>query len=126
MKSIAVIGGGITGVTTAYALAKHGFAVSLFEKNHCAAKETSYSNGRQLSAQKADVWTHWSILLKGLKCMLKSDAPLLVSPKPSLNKLSWFAEFIANIPLYERNNIETFGYLRANEHDRLLSNDLED
>ncbi len=33
MKSIAVVGGGITGVTTAYALAKRGFAVTLLEKN---------------------------------------------------------------------------------------------
>ena len=33
MKNIAVIGGGITGVTTAYALVKRGFSVTLFEKN---------------------------------------------------------------------------------------------
>ena len=30
-KRIAVIGGGITGVTTAYALVKRGFHVTLFE-----------------------------------------------------------------------------------------------
>ena len=29
--------------------------------------------------------------------MLKSDAPLLVNPKPSWHKLSWFAEFIGSI-----------------------------
>jgi len=107
MKSIAVIGGGITGVTTAYALAKRGFAVTLFEKHRYAAMETSFANGGQLSASNAEVWTHWSTILKGMKWMLKSDAPLLVNPKPSWHKLSWFAEFIANIPKYRQNTVET-------------------
>lgn len=106
MKSIAVIGGGITGVTTAYTLAKRGFAVTLFEKHRYAAMETSFVNGGQLSASNAEVWTHCSTILKGLKWMLKSDAPLLVNPTPSWHKLSWFAEFIGNIPHYRRNTIE--------------------
>lgn len=100
MKSIAVVGGGITGVTSAYALAKQGFAVTLFEQNRYAAMETSFANGGQLSASNAEVWNHWSTVLKGLKWMLKNDAPLLVNPKPSWHKLSWFAEFLANIPRY--------------------------
>jgi D-amino-acid dehydrogenase len=107
MKSIAVIGGGITGVTTAYALAQRGFAVTLFEKNRYAAMETSFANGGQLSASNAEVWNHGSTILKGLKWMLKSDAPLLVHPSPSWHKLSWFAEFISNIPNYRANTIET-------------------
>ena len=106
-RSIAVIGGGITGVTTAYALAKRGFAVTLFEKNRYAAMETSFANGGQLSASNAEVWNHWSTILKGMKWMLKSDAPLLVNPKPSWHKLSWFLEFIGNIPQYERNTVES-------------------
>jgi D-amino-acid dehydrogenase len=107
MKSIAVIGGGITGVTTAYALAKRGFNVTLFEQHRYAAMETSFANGGQLSASNAEVWNHTSTILKGLKWMLKSDAPLLVNPKPSWHKISWFAEFIANIPSYRTNTIET-------------------
>ena len=107
MKSIAIIGGGITGVTTAYALAKRGFDVTLFERHRYAAMETSFANGGQLSASNAEVWTHWSTILKGLKWMLKSDAPLLVNPAPTWHKLSWFAEFIAAMPHYERNTIET-------------------
>ncbi|MEY4755652.1 MAG: hypothetical protein RJA34_550 [Pseudomonadota bacterium] len=106
-KSIAVIGGGITGVTTAYALVKRGFKVTLFEKHRYAAMETSFANGGQLSASNAEVWNHSSTILKGLKWMLKGDAPLLVNPKPSWHKLSWFAEFIANIPNYERNTVAT-------------------
>jgi D-amino-acid dehydrogenase len=115
--SIAVIGGGITGVTTAYALAKRGFNVTLFEKNRYAAMETSFANGGQLSASNAEVWNHWSTILKGMKWMLKSDAPLLVNPKPSWHKLSWFMEFILNIPHYERNTVESARLaIAAREH----------
>lgn len=117
MKRIAVIGGGITGVTTAYALSRRGFAVTLFEKARYAAMETSFANGGQLSASNAEVWTHVSTLLKGLKWMLRSDAPLLVNPRPSWHKISWFAQFIANIPHYERNTIETARLaIAAREH----------
>ncbi|MCP5287313.1 MAG: D-amino acid dehydrogenase [Burkholderiaceae bacterium] len=107
MKTIAVIGGGITGVTTAYALRQRGFDVTLFEQHRYAAMETSFANGGQLSASNAEVWTHTSTVLKGLKWMLRSDAPLLVNPRPSWHKLSWFAEFIASIPRYRHNTVAT-------------------
>lgn len=107
MKSIAVIGGGITGVTTAYALARKGYRVTLYEKHRYCAMETSFANGGQLSASNAEVWTHSSTLIKGLKWMLQSDAPLLVNPRPTWHKLSWFAEFIASIPAYRQNTVET-------------------
>ncbi len=117
MKTIAVIGGGITGVTTAYALAKRGFSVTLLEKHRYAAMETSFANGGQLSASNAEVWNHWSTIVKGLKWMLKSDAPLLVNPKPSWHKLSWFAEFIGSIPNYRKNTVETARLaIAAREH----------
>ena len=106
-KTIAVVGGGITGVTTAYALVKRGFTVTLFERHRYAAMETSFANGGQLSASNAEVWTHWSTILKGLKWMLNRNAPLLVNPAPTWHKLSWFAEFIAAMPHYERNTIAT-------------------
>ena len=107
MKHIAVIGGGITGVTTAYALARRGLQVTLLERHRYAAMETSFANGGQLSASNAEVWNHTSTVLKGLKWMLRSDAPLLVNPKPSWHKLSWFAQFIASISKYEHNTVQT-------------------
>jgi len=117
MKTIAVIGGGITGVTTAYALAKRGFAVTLLERHRYAAMETSFANGGQLSASNAEVWTHRSTLVKGLKWMLRNDAPLLVNPRPTWHKLSWFAEFIAAMPHYRANTVATARLaIAAREH----------
>ncbi|WP_332861385.1 D-amino acid dehydrogenase [Janthinobacterium svalbardensis] len=107
MKRVAVIGGGITGVTTAYALAKRGVAVTLIERHRYAAMETSYANGGQLSASHAEVWNHKATILNAVKWMARRDAPLLLHPWPSWHKLSWFAEFLAAMPDYERNTIAT-------------------
>jgi D-amino-acid dehydrogenase len=117
MTSIAIIGGGIAGVTTAYALARRGFVVTVFERHRYAAMETSFANGGQLSASNAEVWNHPSTIFKGLKWMLRNDAPLLVSPKPTWHKLSWFAEFLLNMRHYERNTIKTAELaIAAREH----------
>ena len=105
MKTIAIIGGGVTGVTTAYALAKRGFAVTLLERHRYVAMETSYANGGQLSASNAEVWNHGATVSKALKWMLRSDAPLLLNPWPTWHKLSWFAEFISAMPQYHDNTI---------------------
>ena len=106
-KSFVVVGGGITGVTTAYCLAKKGFNVTLIEKNRYPGMETSYANGGQLSASNAEVWTHPSTIIKGLKWMFKNDAPLLMNPTPTWHKLSWMTEFIAAIPRYKSNTVAT-------------------
>lgn len=117
MAHLIVIGGGITGVTSAYALSRQGHQVTLIEKHRYAGMETSHANGGQLSASNAETWTHPSTLVKGIKWMLKADAPLLVNPKPSWHKLSWFAEFAAAIPKYRDNTIATARLaIAAREH----------
>jgi D-amino-acid dehydrogenase len=107
MKNIAILGAGVTGVTTAYALQDRGFRVSIIDRQRYAAMETSFANGGQLSASNAEVWNSFATVLKGIKWMLKPDAPLLVNPKPSWHKYSWMAEFIAGIPKYRSGTIET-------------------
>jgi D-amino-acid dehydrogenase len=107
MKTIAVIGGGITGVTTAYALAKRGLDVTLYERHRYPAMETSFANGGQLSASNAEAWNHWSMVRNGLKWMWRRDAPLLLRPAASWHQLSWFAEFIGAMPRYRSTTIET-------------------
>lgn len=107
MKHYAVIGAGITGVTSAYALARRGHAVTLIEKQPYPAMETSYANGGQLSASNAEVWNSPATLLKGLKWMFTPDAPLLMHPAPSWHKLSWLAEFVAAMRRYDQHTVST-------------------
>jgi D-amino-acid dehydrogenase len=125
-KSVAVIGGGITGVTTAYALAKRGFTVTLFEKHRYAAMETSFANGGQLSASNAEVpGTIPPPSVKGLKWMLKQRcAPAGQPPKPSWHKLSLVCRVHRqHSALPKRNTVETRppGHRRARAPVRLGS-----
>ncbi|MDJ1018200.1 MAG: D-amino acid dehydrogenase [Paracoccaceae bacterium] len=107
MSKVAVIGAGVTGLTTAYELLDRGFEVTVFDRNRYAAMETSFANGGQLSASNSEVWTQWSTVLKGLRWMLQADAPLLVNPAPTIHKMRWMSEFLSNIPNYKANTIET-------------------
>lgn len=132
MQTIAVIGAGITGITTAYALSKRGFDVVVIDRQPKAAMETSFANGGQLSASNAAVWNRLSTVLKGIGWMMRKDAPLLMNPSPSWHKYSWLAEFLAAIPHYERNTIATVrmalaarGHLLSWADDERIDFDLE-
>jgi D-amino-acid dehydrogenase len=107
MTHVTIIGAGITGVTTAYALLDRGCRVTLIDRNRYAGMETSYANGGQLSACNAEVWNSVGTMIKGMKWIFRPDAPLLLNPKPSWHKYSWLAEFAAACRGYRANTIET-------------------
>lgn len=104
---VAVLGAGITGVTTAFSLLERGIDVSVFDRHRYPAMATSYANGGQLSASNAEVWNSWSTLFKGIGWLFKPDAPLALSLKPSWHKFAWLAEFMGHIPNYRANTIAT-------------------
>lgn len=107
MCKIAVIGAGITGVTTAYELSLLGYDVTVIDKHLFPAMETSFANGGQLSACNAEVWNQKATVLKGIKWMSQKSAPLLLNPSFSVHKYAWLMEFLGNIKHYKENTQET-------------------
>lgn len=103
----AVIGAGITGVTTAYYLVKAGYKVEIYDERRYPAMATSYANGGQLSSSNAETWNSWRSVYKGIKWLGQPSAPLKVNPFPSIEKYSWFMRFMMAIPQYEQNTFDT-------------------
>lgn len=108
-KKVAVIGAGITGITTAYYLAKKGYSVTVYEQERYPAMKTSYANGGQISVSNSEVWTTWSNVKKGIKWLFKKDAPLLIRPRLDYKQWKWIAKFLYNTVTnqYEKNTSET-------------------
>jgi len=116
MARIIIIGAGITGVTSAYALLRRGHEVTVVDRNRYPAMETSFANGGQLSASNAEVWNSMATIAKGLRWLLRPDAPLLFNPRPSYHKYSWMAEFMGAIGRHAVNTVETTKLAIAARH----------
>jgi len=108
-QNVAVIGAGIAGVTTAYYLAKEGYEVTVYEQERYPAMRTSFANGGQVSVSNSEVWNTWANVYKGIKWMLKKDAPLLIRPSLDWDKAVWLAKFLYHTANndYARNTAKT-------------------
>lgn len=118
MKNVAVIGAGITGITTAYYLARAGHKVTVYEQERHPAMRTSFANGGQVSVSNSEVWTTWGNVKKGIKWMFKKDAPLLIRPRLDWAQWKWMAKFLYHTArgVYKKNTETTIALgLQARE-----------
>lgn len=122
-KRIAVVGAGITGITTAYYLARAGYSIEVFDQEPHVAMRTSYANGGQISVSNSEVWTTWSNVRKGICWLFQKDAPLLIRLTPSWSKIKWLAKFLWHTARndYQKNTIET---IRMGLESQLLYREL--
>lgn len=109
MTSVAVVGAGITGLTTAYYLASARCQVTVYEQERYPAQRTSYANGCQVSVSNSETWNTWANVVKGVKWLLKKDAPLLIRPSMDWNQIQWLFKFLYHTANndYARNTAQT-------------------
>jgi D-amino-acid dehydrogenase len=71
--------------------------------------KTSFANGCQVSVSNSEVWTTWSNVRKGIQWMFRTDAPLLIRPTVSWNKIVWLTKFLWHTLNFDygRNTAET-------------------
>lgn len=92
--SVTVLGAGVTGVTTAWYLAKAGFDVTVIDRQCAPALETSFANGGQISVCHATPWANPSTPIKAIKWLTQKDAPLLYRLNGSVEQMRFIWRFL--------------------------------
>jgi D-amino-acid dehydrogenase len=91
----AVVGAGIVGAATAYALARAGWAVTLIDARQAAGQGESRANGAQLSYSYVEPLATPDALRALPGWLLSADSPLRWRPRPEAAHLRWLAAFVA-------------------------------
>ena len=98
MKHCVVIGGGVVGLTTAWALLERGHRVTLVERDAAVAAGASHANGGQLSYRYVSPLADAGVPLKALRWLLDPDGPLrfkpLATPGWRLAQWHWLLDFL--------------------------------
>ncbi len=95
-RHVTIIGGGVIGLTSAYALIRAGHNVTLIDAHAEVASETSHANGGQLSYRYVAPLADSGVPLQAIKWLLAgSEAPLRVRPQLDLAQWRWAAQFLA-------------------------------
>lgn len=78
-----IIGAGVVGITTAWALQRRGYQVTVIEKQSEAALETSRGNAGQRSYGHVSPWASPKLIRKTVPSLIKRHGPLKIQPLPT-------------------------------------------
>ncbi|MEX3840163.1 D-amino acid dehydrogenase [Paraburkholderia sp. BR10882] len=95
---VLVLGSGVVGVTSAYYLARAGHEVTVIDREHGPALETSFANAGQISPGYAAPWAAPGVPLKAVKWMFQKHAPLAIRPDDADKQfqLQWMWQMLQN------------------------------
>lgn len=93
---ILILGSGVIGVTSAWALRRQGHEVVVVDRAGGPALETSFANAGQISPGYASPWPAPGIPLKAVKWLLSRHAPLAIRPTGDPAQYRWLWQMLRN------------------------------
>lgn len=93
-RQVCIIGGGVVGITTAYAMVRAGMDVTVIEAQDTLGSATSFANGGQLSYRYVAPLADAGVPLQALGWLLRSESPLKLKPRMDPLQWRWLASFL--------------------------------
>ena len=93
-KRVCIIGGGVIGLASAYALVRAGHEVTVIEARESLGSETSFANGGQLSYRYVAPLADKGVPLQAIGWLLRGESPLKLRPRLDPQQWRWMAAFI--------------------------------
>ncbi len=91
-----VLGSGVIGTTAAYYLARAGHEVTVLERQHAPAMETSAANAGEVSPGYSSPWAGPGVPAKAVKWLLMQHSPLVIKPMLDAAMWRWGAAMLRN------------------------------
>jgi len=91
---VCIIGGGVIGLASAYALVRAGHEVTVIDARQTLGSETSFANGGQLSYRYVAPLADAGVPLQAIGWLLRGDSPLKLRPRLDPQQWRWMAAFL--------------------------------
>lgn len=93
-KQVCIIGGGVIGLASAYALVRADHEVTVIDARDALGRETSFANGGQLSYRYVAPLADAGVPLQAIGWLLRGDSPLKLRPRLDPQQWRWMAAFL--------------------------------
>ncbi|GHA46710.1 amino acid dehydrogenase [Salinimicrobium marinum] len=92
MKKVVIVGGGISGLCSAYYLVKEGYEVSVIDQGDISTG-ASFINAGYLTPSHFTPLAEPGMITKGLQWMLRSSSPFYIKPRFDMEFFKWAFHF---------------------------------
>lgn len=93
-RTITIVGGGVIGLTTAYALLQDGYMVTLVEQENNVGEQSSFGNGGQLSYHYVHPLADAGVISETLLWMLRKQSPISLKLRWDWQQWRWLSAFL--------------------------------